>query len=232
MDTKRKNVHNGHRQRLKDAALAGGLVGMSSYQVLELLLFYAVPFRDTNELAHTLIDHFGSLSAVLDADYDRLVAVPGVGPHAAALLTLMPDFFRCYNTDSVAETAQFLNGDQARRFVKGLFIGKTYEEFYLICLTGSYRLIKAELLNRGSLSEVTVYPRVAVEKALLHKAKYVILAHNHPGGVVQPSADDLAVTQKISALLGALSITVLDHFLVVGDDCFSFREKGLIGPSA
>jgi len=223
-----KTTHSGHRQRLKEAALASGFQGMSSYQVLELLLFYAMPYRDTNELAHTLIDHFGSLMGVLDADYQSLLAVKGVGPHAAALLTLMPEFFRRYSEDAAGEKSPLANREQTQRFVRDLFIGKTYEEFYLICLNSRYRLIKAEMINRGSLCEVAVYPRIAVEKALLHKAKYVILAHNHPGGAVQPSADDLELTRKISALLGALSIEVLDHLLVCGGDCFSFREKGLI----
>jgi len=224
----RKTVHSGHRQRLKDAALANGLQGMSSYQVLELLLFYAVPYRDTNELAHRLIDHFGSLSAVWDADYQSLLAVEGVGPHAAALLALMPALFRRYSEDGVGEKCPLLDAKQARRFVRGLFIGKTCEEFYLICLNLHYRLIKAELLHRGSLAEVAVYPRLVVEKALLHKASFVILAHNHPGGATRPSADDLLLTRRIAALLTALSIGVLDHLVVCGDDCISFREKGLI----
>ncbi|NLF80391.1 MAG: DNA repair protein RadC [Clostridia bacterium] len=221
-------THSGHRQRLKDAALATNLVGMSSYQVLELLLYYAMPYRDTNELAHALIDHFGSLAAVMDANYQSLLEVKGIGPHAATLLTLLPALFRRYQQDLAAEKAVLLNREQTIAYIRNLFIGKSYEEFYMICLSGQYRVLQPVMLNQGSLSEVTVYPRIAVEVALRHKAKYVILAHNHPGGSIQPSADDVRLTEKITGVLAELSIRVLDHLVISGEFYFSFSEKGLL----
>lgn len=221
-------IHSGHRQRLKDTALATNLAGMSSYQVLELLLYYAMPYRDTNDLAHALIEHFGSLPAVLNADYQSLLEVKGIGPHAATLLTLMPALFRRYQQDLAAKNATLLNREQTIAYIRNLFIGKSYEEFYMICLNSQYRVLQPVMLNRGSLSEVTVYPRIAVEVALRHKAKYVILAHNHPGGSMQPSANDVKLTDKISGLLAELSIRVLDHLVISGESYFSFSEKGLL----
>jgi DNA repair protein RadC len=221
-------VHSGHRQRLKETALETNLAGLSSYQVLELLLFYAMPYRDTNELAHELIEHFGSLAGVLNADYQRRLEVKGVGPHAATLLTLMPALYRRYQQDLGEEKTSLLNREQSLKYIRCLFIGKSYEEFYMVCLNSQYRVLQPVMLNRGSLSEVTVYPRVAVEVALRHKAKYVILAHNHPGGSIQPSADDVKLTEKITAVLAELSIRVLDHLVISGDSYFSFSEKGLL----
>ncbi|MBQ1501994.1 MAG: DNA repair protein RadC [Firmicutes bacterium] len=223
-----KGVHSGHRQRLKQLVRENGFEGMSAYQVLEVLLYYAVPQRDTNELAHTLIDHFGSLPAVLNADYEDLLSLPGVGPNTASLLTLMPALYRRYSQDSTERGCVLNTQQQAVDYLRNFFIGKTYEEFYLICLDSQLHVNRAELINRGSLTHVTVYPRIVVEAALRHKARYVLLAHNHPGGRLQPSADDVKVTDAICSVLEALSITVLDHVIVGSGGYFSFAEKGLL----
>ncbi len=223
-----RHSHHGHRNRLKEEALSNDLEGMSSYQVLELLLFYVLPQKDTNELAHALIDKFGSLSAVFNADYNSLLEVKGIGAHTASLLALMPGFFRRYMQDFTGEKRTLLDLPQTVAYVKSIFIGKNYEEFYMICLSSQWRIIKAVLLNKGSISEVLIYPRIAVETALLHKARYVVLAHNHPGGRLQPSGDDLKLTQKIKALLAEMSIDVVDHIIVSGDEYYSFAEKGLL----
>ena len=223
-----KDVHGGHRQRLKDLALTTDLQGLSSFQVLEWLLFYTIPYRDTNGLAHQLIDHFGSLDAVFHADYHSLLQVDGVGPNTASLLTMMPALFRRYRQESLADKCYILSQEQACDYITNFFIGKEYEEFYMICLNSQYRVIQAALLAQGSLSEVAVYPRIAVELALRHKAKYVILAHNHPGGSIRPSADDIRLTEKITELLSGISISVLDHFIFSQDKYFSFCEKGIM----
>lgn len=222
------SLHSGHRQRLKNCALTTGLDGMSDFQVMELLLFYAMPYRDTNELAHALLEHFGSFSAVLEADYQNLLEVKGIGPNTATLLTLMPDFFRRYQQDKAGNDVFLLDLPQYVNYTKSFFIGKKYEEFYMICLNRQRRLIRPVLLNTGSLSNVHIYPRVVVDKALLHNAKYVILAHNHPGGKLEPSAYDIQTTKEIIAVLDKLSIKVLDHLIISGDKYFSFIEKGLI----
>lgn len=116
---------------------------LSSYQVLEWLLFYAIPYRDTNEIAHKLIDHFGSLDAVLHADYHSLLEVDGVGANTASLLALMPALFRIYKQETQADKCYILNQEQAFSYISNFFIGKEYEEFYMICLNN-----QIELFNR------------------------------------------------------------------------------------
>lgn len=226
--TEDKNTHKGHRQRLKELARENGLDGLSQYQVLELLLYYAVPQRDTNELAHMLIAHYGSLPAVLNADYESLISLPGIGPNVASLLTLMPALFRRYATDLTAEKVSLTSRDQAIEYIRNYFIGKTYEEFYLVCLDSRLTINNVVMLNRGTLSHVTVYPRLVVEAALHNKACSVILAHNHPGGRLQPSSEDVRLTDSICGLLNAMSIPVLDHIIVGNGGYFSFAEKGLL----
>lgn len=226
---KAENLHSGHRQRLKERALYEGLDSFQSHQLLELLLFYALPYRDTNELAHRLLSRFGSFSGVLNADYEDLVSVEGIGPHAASLLTLMPDFFRRYHSDQAAPQPQLNTRAKIIDYAVGLFIGCDHERFYMICLDTQDRVVQAALINEGTLDQVTVYPRVVVETALRHRAKTVVLAHNHPGGALRPTAADVQLTQHIAALLAEIGITVQDHLIVAVDKYYSFQEKGLLG---
>ncbi len=223
-----KQIHSGHRQRLRERALNEGLDGFSDVQALELLLFYARARVDTNEIAHALLERFGRFDAVLNAPPQELQSVPGVGAETAALLTLLPEFFRRYQLAAYPERTQLNSRADLMDYAVRLFIGFRYEAFYLICLDGQNRVNHAALLNQGSLSEVTVYPRVAVETALRFNARNVVLAHNHPGGVMRPTAADVQLTQRISAVLEEIGIGVLDHLIVSGDECYSFTEKGLM----
>ncbi len=223
--------HTGHRQRMKELCLAEGLDSFPPHQVLELLLFYAVPYRDTNELAHRLLARFGSFAGVLNADYQDLLEVPGVGANTASLLTLMPEFFRRYQTDPGQGPIRLSDRERLLDYIKGLFIGYGHECFYLICLDTQNRVNQAALINEGTLDQVTIYPRIVVEAALRHKAKSVVLAHNHPGGAMRPTASDVQLTQHIAAVLTEIGITVLDHLIINGANYFSFHEKGLLaGP--
>ena len=227
-EKKAASVHSGHRQRLKKTALEAGLDSLSDIQCLELLLYYAIPQRNTNELAHLLLDHFGSFAAVLNADYQSLLEVNGIGPNAASLLALMPSFFKKYQQDELLEKRYIVNRSDIIKYAQSLFIGKKHEEFYLICLNSQRRLIKAELLNKGTLTDVHIYPRMAIKKALLHEAKFVILAHNHPGGKQGPSSKDVELTKGIVSLFAAADIIVVDHIIVSDNRYFSFVESGLI----
>ncbi|MDO4581109.1 MAG: DNA repair protein RadC [Bacillota bacterium] len=228
-ERKQKPLHGGHRQRLKERYLNEGLDSFEPHQVLELLLFYALPYKDTNELAHRLIAHFGSLHGVLDAAYEELLQVPGVGANTACLLTMLPDLFRSYQLDRYQPRQQFPDTAALGSYVCDLFLGCDYEVFYLICLDMQNRLIKASMINRGTIDEVFVYPRIVAETALRHKAKRVVLAHNHPGGTLRPTSADLKLTRHIDALLRDINITVVDHIIAVGMQYFSFSEKNLLG---
>jgi len=222
------SVHAGHRERLKQRCLEEGLDSFNDHQALELLLFYAVPYRDTNELAHRLLQYFGSFSSVLDAEYHELLSVDGVGPNTAMLLSSLPEFFRRYQQGHFGPQISMKSISEIGRYAVSLFMGEKYERFYLICLDGQHNLIKAALLSEGSLGSVSVYPRIAVETALRHHAAAVVLAHNHPGGGMQPSAGDMQVTASICEAMKTIDIAVLDHIVVAKDRYFSFYEMGLL----
>lgn len=223
-----ENLHKGHRERLKQRALEEGLDAFTEHQALELLLFFAMPYKDTNELAHRLLASFGSFDSVLDADYHELLRVEGVGPNTATLFSLMPEFYRRYMRAKLRERPLLIERRQAGAFICSLFIGQHYESFYLICLDAHQRLLKAALLSTGTIDHVGVYPRVAVETALRYHAHSVLLAHNHPSGEPQPSHLDIQLTEGIRQAMELIGIRVRDHFIACGDHYISLSELGLM----
>ena len=226
--SKTQGAHEGHRERLKQRCLDEGLDNFCDHQVLELLLFYALPYQDTNELAHRLLDTFGSFSGVLNADYSELLRVKGVGRHTAALLAFMPDLLRRYQMDQFGPRPNLRNLSQAGEYCCAMFLGHSYESFYMLCLDLQGNLNRAALIGEGTINNVPVYPRIAVETALRHRAAAVILAHNHPGGSPQPSREDIVLTEKITQALATINVPVLDHLIVAGGQYISLGQKGLI----
>ena len=220
--------HKGHRQRLKEQCLAVGFDGMPSHQVLEVLLFYAMPQRDTNKLAHELIEHFGSFAGVLNADYQELLQIPGVGSHTASLLALLPEFFRRYQLDSFGKRPCIRDRRQLGEYAQSLFTGASKENMYMLCMDAQHNLKGTVVINKGTINQVYVYPRETVELALRYNARFVALAHNHPGGALQPSAADVQLTERLAAILNSIGITMVDHVIVAGDSYYSFAEHGLL----
>jgi DNA repair protein RadC len=221
-------LHQGHRQRLKDRFLNEGLDGFEDHQILELLLFFAIPYKDTNELAHSLLKRYGSLSAVFEADAHDLMTVPGIGPNSAVLLSLIPHLSRIYFKDKWGDKPQLNTSTKAGEYTIALLAGRMYEVFYVICLDAQNRVNHAALVHEGTIDQAPIYPRLIVETALRHKSNSVILAHNHPGGSLNPSTADIEATKVIKNALGAISINVVDHVIVAGDRYFSFADAGLI----
>ncbi|NLY43043.1 MAG: DNA repair protein RadC [Clostridiaceae bacterium] len=223
-----KKVHKGHRQRVKARYLAEGLDAFEDHQVLELLLFYCIPMKDTNELAHNMIREFGTLAGLFEADPKDICKRCGVSENTAILISLIPSLARRYFISRWGNKPVLSSSTAAGEYMVSLFTGRTYEVFYVICLDSQNRVNYAALVHEGTINEVPVYPRLIVETALRHKASSVILAHNHPGGSLKPSSEDIMVTKKIKAALEAISIRVCDHIIVAGDKFTSMAEKGLI----
>lgn len=223
-------MHEGHRERVKARYLGTGLDSFEEHQVLELLLFYAVPRVDTNPTAHELIRTFGSLRGVLDAGYADLVRVDGVGPGAALLIKLVRDIHRKYNLQKAGVSGRLRNARDAAMYAASLLQGEKLESLYVICLDKQLGVRHAEPLSKGTVDELTVYPRRVAELAMRHGSQYVILAHNHPGGDPRPSSADIATTVSIMLALDALDIALLDHLIVCDDHATSMARDGLITP--
>ncbi|MDO9490957.1 DNA repair protein RadC [Acetobacterium sp.] len=223
-----KNPHKGHRQRVKKRVISEGIDSFEDHQILELLLFYCLPMKDTNELAHALIRHYGSLSGVFDANPKDLGEQLGVTENTALLLSLIPALARRYQQGKFAAKAVLSSTTAAGEYTMALFTGRLNEAFYVICLNSQNQVNQATLLHEGTINEAPVYPRLIVETALRHQAASIILAHNHPGGSRQPSPADVAVTKKIKAATEAIAITVVDHIIVAGDGYYSFAENRML----
>lgn len=218
-------LHDGHRQRLLQRFLREGLDGFDEHNILELLLFYAIPRKDTNELAHRLMDDFGSLAGVLDASAQELQQVEGVGENTAAFLKLLPELTRVYYSQKQQDLC-LASTEQAGRFLLPRFIGRQEETVLLTCLDGKCRVLSCTVLHKGSLNSSEVNVRKLLTAALKHNAAAVILAHNHPGGVALPSPEDLSTTAQIKAALEAADIRLLDHIIVADHDFVSLADSG------
>ncbi len=198
------------------------------HQVLELILFYSIPRKDTNEIAHELLNKYGSISRVFEADIGDLMKTPGIGENSAFILSMIPSLARRYFKDKWGTKPVIDSSTTAGQYAVSLFAGRMYEAFYLICLDSQNRVNFPELIQEGTINESPVYPRLIVEAALRHQSNSVILAHNHPGGSMKPSQADIEVTDRIRIALEAISIHVIDHIIVAGDKYVSFAEKGLL----
>lgn len=218
-------LHDGHRQRLLQRFLREGLDGFDEHNILELLLFYAIPRKDTNELAHRLMDDFGSLAGVLDASAQELQQVEGVGENTAGFLKLLPELTRVYYSQKQQDLC-LASTEQAGRFLLPRFIGRQEETVLLTCLDGKCRVLSCTVLHKGSLNSSEVNVRKLLTAALKHNAAAVILAHNHPGGVALPSPEDLSATARIKAALEAADIRLLDHIIVADHDFVSLADSG------
>jgi DNA repair protein RadC len=222
-------LHGGHRGRLRSRFLAEGLDGFEDHQVLELLLFHAIPRLDTNPVAHRLIQRFGSLSAVLEADPKDLASVEGVRENAAAFLSMIPQITRRYFHDRVKHSRKPLNtSEAAAEYLIPLLAGRAEEVFYVICLDSQLRVLYPALISEGTVKDALVHPRHVVEETLRHRASSVILAHNHPSGGTRPSAHDHKLTRTLVQALGGINIQVVDHIIVAGEQFYSFQKEGTL----
>lgn len=217
--------HEGHRQRMKERFLSGGLEGFSSHEVLEMLLFYALPYRDTNGLGHTLSDTFGGLVNVLDADYADLVKIKGVTPHVATLLTLCGRIAQRYQREQYTQVRQLYDTEQLCRYVKPWFTGKREESVLLVSLDNKRKLLNTTRIFQGSVNSAELNVRLAVQQALRDNATQVVLAHNHPGGFAIPSRADLETTAHFAKVLSLVDVRLVDHIIVAEGDCVSMADS-------
>ncbi len=218
--------YDGHRDRLRKKFLEHGLDVFSDHEVLELLLFYALPRRDTDTLARALLKEFGSIRAVLDARPTELKRIPGIGDNAAVLLQLMTPLARRYQLSRELNNVRLATTADCGKYLMPYFFGCNLEQIYLLCLDVQCRVISCRLLEEGTQCYVSLPIRRAAEIAIDSSAASVILAHNHPAGLALPSEQDLAATFKLEQTLKSLDIILVDHIIVAGNDFVSLRDSG------
>lgn len=220
-----KNLHQNHRARVRETFRKAGVDGMPDHNLLELLLFYSIPRKDTNELAHKLIETFGSLNGVFDASYERLAEVEGMGESSALLLSLVPGICRRYIEGMTDKKKINLSTPEAvSDYLVKKYYGCKTEVFYMLCLDALGNLINCCKLSEGSSGAVVVDKRIMLEAALRNNADKIIFAHNHPNGIAVPSKNDLEMTYDFSSVLSTVGIRLSDHFIVAGGETLSLAS--------
>lgn len=224
-------IHEGHRGRLRKRFQAEGLENFTEVQVLELLLFYCIPRKDTNELAHLLLDRFGSLSHVMDAKIEDLMSVDGIGENAAVFLKLIIEAGRFYSVNKNSHIDILRSIDECGRFLLPNFDNRVNETVYLLCLDAKCKVLKCQMVGEGSVNSAGVPIRRVVEMALAANATTVVLAHNHPSGLALPSHEDVVTTKLLATALDAVEITLADHLVVADGDYVSMVQSGYYRPN-
>lgn len=222
------NEHTGHRQRMRERFLRYGLDNFADHNALELLLSYAMPRKDTNPLAHRLLDTFGGLDGVFDASAQALLEVDGVGENTVALLRLMPELFRRYLIVKNSHSAILADSDAAGRYLLPRFFNCSTEVLYIVCMDAKMKVLDCRPVCQGDTVSVAVNIAQIVRIALGQNASAVLLAHNHTSGIALPSNEDVDVTMRIRDVLAQVGVTLTDHIVVAGDDFVSMADSGLL----
>lgn len=225
------SIHSGHRERLRQRFRREGLDNFDELYVLELLLFYCIPQKDTNPLAHQLLDHFGSLTGVLDASPEELEKVDGVGPSVSTFLSLITQVGRYYQVKRSEPGAILRSIEQCGNYLVPYFFGRDLETVFLLCMDAKCKVLCCKKVGEGSVNSANIPIRRIVEIALGANATSVVLAHNHPSGLAIPSADDVQTTHRIAAALESVEITLADHIVVSGDDFVSIVQSQYYNPN-
>ena len=220
------SLHMGHRERMKRKFLQYGIDGMEEHEILEILLFYSLPRIDTNELGHILLEQFGSLAGVLNADYEELIKVPGIKENTATLLKLSLGIARKYAISSQKAEEHYDTIEKIGNYLVNMYVGVNVERVYLMLFDNSLKLLDCCWITDGTINATSLLPRVLIEKALNKRASSVVLAHNHPFGMAIPSGDDIAMTHRMDSAFELVGINMLDHIIVAGEKYASVMRRG------
>ena len=220
---KDKHIHKNHRERMKNLFLENGFIGFSEIQKLEFMLYFAIPQKDTNPIAHKLLDEFGSLQNVLSADYKHLVKIDGIGHHAAILIKT----FRTVSMEQSTASGKYklINSEMARSYCYQLLHKSNVEEFYVICMDNANRIIKTVKLGSGSTNKVRIDICKISDLIFKHTASKIIVAHNHPSGHLDFSQDDINFTHNILCNCILNDIELTDHILVTNENAISMFDS-------
>ena len=220
--------HSGHRARLKQRFLKeGNFDNFEPHNILEYLLFNTIPIRDTNDTAHRLLNHFGSLSAVFDAPYNELIKVEGIGPHTATLIKAVLPMARAYSRDR-EKVGVILDGtDKVIEFLMGKYVGYNDEVFSIICMDNSFKVLAYEVITTGNVDMVHMDTRKMLEVLLRLNGTRVVAAHNHPGGLAFPSPADRSATKTIGLACSSIGADLIDHVIIANNDAISMWDSGI-----
>ena len=227
--------NQGHRERIKEKFLKNGIDGFAEYEILELLLTYCIPRKDTKPIAKELLNKFKSLDNIFKADFDKLSAIDGLGKNSITFLKLLGELPSIIYKDELKnkklidkETLKISNKDILLKYLRNKIGYEEIEKFYVLYLSSSNEVIEFEENSVGTLDRSSVYPREIYKKIINLNAKSVILAHNHPSDNITPSKCDIELTNEIAKGLKNFGALLIEHIIITKNSYFSFLEEGLI----
>lgn len=222
---KKVNVHKGHRDKVKKRYYESGMTYMPDHNILEMLLFFGIPQKDTNPIAHELINKFGSYSGVLEAKLPELMAVKGMTENAACLITMILPLYKRYVSNLRKKKRKFESTQEIADFLRTMYLDTQNERIYVLCFDADEQLIACREASNGIKDSSSFDCNTMASIVLEVKAKKVIMAHNHPGGTLRPSSDDVAITEKMRVFLAYLDVQLLDHIIITDKSYFSMATS-------
>ena len=221
-------IHDGHRENMRRRFRKAGMNAFADHEALEMLLFYAIPRRDTNEIAHNLLNRFGTLEAVFSATPEELQQVDGVGENVAVLLRLVPEIVKKARLSDQRRAIILDSSEKLGEYLLELFRGERNEVIFQLCLDRKGKLLACQRIGDGSADCSEMNIRRMVENALSSSATSVVLAHNHPSGIALPSQEDYVTTDRVVAALRTVGVPLSDHIIVADNDYVSMVESGML----
>ena len=224
----KKSIHEGHRGRLMNTVFEIGLDNLSDIQVVEFMLFYIFPRSDVNPLAHRLIDKFGNLSNIIDANVNDLKTVDGIGDRAAKAIICLGRLFDKVSDYRAQRNVQLVDRNAIADYFEELMRFQSSERLYLVAVDHSCRVVNKYMVAKGSVKNVAINPTEIANFILSTKAAGIIIAHNHPSGRCKPSQADISATDKIVPLIENLGTAYLEHIIVGDDGVYAMKADEMI----
>ena len=222
------SIHKDHRKRVREKFNRVGFEGFADHEILELLLFYSIPYKDTNPIAHNLISHFGSIEDVFAASKEELETVKGVSENTATLIKLIPALSTKLTQQLAKKCAHISGWADAIRYCSFLFGAETKEKVYVICLDNKNDVRATKLISTGNSTAAIVDTKELAKFILQRNYSNIIIAHNHPIGSSNPSNEDIVFTKQIISTLAPLDIKVIDHVIISPTEATSMAHDGII----
>ena len=218
----------GHRERLKEKLLRSKIGTLHDYEILELVLFNSIPRKDVKPIAKKLIQEFGNLGKIINTPPSKLTQIPGVGDSTIKLFRILQEVISSVTKEQILKRPIIKSWDKLIEYVRANIGYSNTENLHTLYLNHKNILIADKLHDHGTVSTVSIYPREIVKSALFHDASSVIIVHNHPSGITEPSKSDLTLTQAVQDALGTINVKLLDHIIISSNSYFSFKTHDLI----
>ena len=223
------NIHAEHRKRMKNRFKLHGIDIFEKHEILELALYYAIPRKDTNPIAHRLLERFGTIHDVMNAPFSALREVEGIGEEAACFIKFLVDIVRIYMEEKASSKETYRSREELNERLSMKFIGREIEIVSIILVDAKRKIIYDGIVNKGSHNSVDMYMRRIIELIVLYNAAGIVIAHNHPSGIALPSPQDIETTKKLGNVLAGMNVSFLDHIIVADNDFVSLREANIPG---